>query len=100
MKYEYEATFRIDVGQAIPAVGDLLSRINAHLATDGYDERLKCHAPIGTMCVTVDRELTESEQYKMKTILAAQIIEQFPSLDVRIVDFRRKSGNVSQSALQ
>lgn len=97
MKYEYEATFRIDVGQAIPAVGELLESVNAHLATDGYDERLKCHAPIGSMVVTVDRELTESEQHKMRTILAAQMIEAMPKYDIRLVDFRRKSGNVSQS---
>ena len=97
MKYEYEATFRIDVGQAIPAVGELLESVNAHLATDGYDERLECHAPIGSIVVTADRELTESEQQKMRTILAAQMIESMPKYDIRLVDFRRKSGNVSQS---
>lgn len=97
MKYEYEATFRIDVGQAIPAVGELLYRINTHLATDGYDERLKCNAPIGSIVVTADRELTESEQHKMRTILAAQMIEAMPKYNIRLVDFRRKPGNVSQS---
>lgn len=40
---------------------------------------------------------TESEQHKMKTILAAQMIEAMPKYDIRLVDFRRKSGNVSQS---
>ena len=97
MKCEYEATFRIDVGQAIPAVGELLESVNAHLATAGYDERLECHASIGSMVVTVDRELTEGEQHKMRTILAAQMIEAMPKYDIRLVDFRRKSGNVSQS---
>lgn len=97
MKIEYEAIFHIDMGQAIPAVGELLASVNAHLSSEGYDERLKCHAPIGSMVVTVDRELTESEQHKMRTILAAQMIEAMPKYDIRLVDFRRKSGNVSQS---
>lgn len=99
MKYEYEAIFHIDVGQAIPAVGELLGRINTHLSTAGYDERLECQAPICTLDVTVDRELTESEQYKMRAILAAQIVKAMPEHDIRLVDFRRKSGNVSQSVM-
>jgi hypothetical protein len=99
MKFQYEATFRIDMGQAILAVGELLEGINTHLSKDGYDERIKCHASIGSMLVTADRELTESEQYKVRTIIEAQIIESMPKYDVRLVDFRRKPGNVSQSAL-
>lgn len=93
----YEAEFRINVGKAIPAVGELLDSINAHLSTDGYDERLECHAPIGRIVVTVDRELTESEQHKMKTLLEAQMIEAMPKYDIRLISFRRKSGNVQQS---
>ena len=97
MELQYEATFRVEVGQVIPAFGALLESVNAHLATDGYDERLQCHATVGSMVVTVDRELTESEKYKMKTILTAKMIEAMPKYDIRLVDFRRKSGNVSQS---
>lgn len=100
MKIQYEASFRINVGKAVPAVGDLIDRINAHLSADGYDERLQCNAPIGSIDVTVDRELTEEEQHKMKTILEAQMIEAMPKQDIRLVSFRRKSGNVSQSVTQ
>ncbi len=99
MKYKYEAIFRADLGQVLPAVGDLLARINTHLANDGYDERLGCHTEILTMEVSVERELTEGEKYKMRTILAAQMVEAMPKYDIRLVEFRRQSGNVSQSAV-
>lgn len=97
MIFKYEAIFRINMGKAIPAVGDLLNRINTHLSTDGYDEQLECHADIFTIEATVNRELTEEDKYKMKTILAAQVIEHMPNYDIRLVEFRRKSGNVLQS---
>lgn len=97
MKYEYEAIFGIDLGKAIPGVGELLDGVNTHLASAGYDQRLKCTSQIPPLVVTVDRELTEEEQHKMKTIIEAQMIEGMPKQDIRLVSFRRKSGNVSQS---
>ncbi len=100
MSYEYIAEFRIDLGKAIPEVGDLLSRVNDATSSCGYNERLKCLSGPITATITADRELTEEEQHKMKTILEAQMIESMPKQDIRLFSFRRKSGNVSQSVMQ
>lgn len=93
---EYQAKFRIDLGKAIPAVDDLVTRINAALSACGHDEQLKCMSSF-SMTLSVDRALTEEEEYKMKTMLAASVIKNMPKHDVRLVEFCRKSGNVSQS---
>ncbi len=98
MKYEYEATFRVNLGSAIQEVGDLVNQVNTNLATFGCDEqiRLTSETVIPPMVITSDRELTEEDQHKMKTLLEAHLIEAFPKYDVRLASFRRKSGNVSQ----
>ena len=100
MKFEYEATFRIDVGKAIPAVDELMNSVNDHLSTMGYSERVNCQADIGTMVLSVDRELTKEEENKVKTLLQAEMIESsLGRYDVRLVGFRRKPGNVESSAV-
>ncbi len=101
MKYTYEATFRVNIGKAIPAVGELMDQLNTAVASDGYDGckmSLMSTDMIPPFIVTVSRELTEEEQHKVKTLLEAEIIQAFPKYDVRLAGFRRQSGNVSQSA--
>jgi hypothetical protein len=101
MKIEYEATFRIDLGKAIPAVNELLESVNTTLAECGVEDKITCHAPFPSkMVVSANRELTEEEQHKMKTILEAEIIAALPGYDIRLVKFCRKSGNVQQSVVQ
>jgi hypothetical protein len=98
---QYEAVFRVDLGSVIPEIGDLVNKINDDIANVGYGEskmRLTTDGFIPPMVVTVDRELTEGEPHKLKTLIEAQIIEAFPKYDVRLASFRRKSGNVSLSA--
>ena len=98
-EFQYEAIFRVNLAKAIPEVGDMVNRVNNHLAKDGYSEQLSLthEGIIPPMVITSDRELTEEDQYKMKTLLEAKVIELFPKYDVRLASFRRKSGNVSQS---
>ena len=98
MKVTYIAKFRIDMGKAIPAVDDLLSGVNTHLATMGCDERLKCYTSLPDLEMTVDRELTEEESYKMKVLLESQFVEHFGKYDVRLVEFGRKSVTSESSA--
>lgn len=93
----YEITFHVDLGKAIPAIDSLLNRINTDIANAGYDEQLKYHAPI-KLELSVNRILTEEEEYKMKTILSAEMVKSMSEYDIRLVSFRRQSGNVSQSA--
>lgn len=98
--FHYEATFRVDLGSAIPEIGDLMQRLNDGVSSAGYHEKISLthDGLIPPMVVTVNRELTEGEQYKMKRLIESQIIEAFPKYDVRLTGFRRKPGNVSQSA--
>ena len=98
-KVTYEAIFHVDAGKAVSCIGDLVNSVNDHLSKNGYDEKLKIHTPI-TIEVFVNRELTEEEQYKMKTVLESQMIQNMPEYDIRLVSFRRKSGNALQSVTQ
>ena len=99
MTFEYEILFRIDLGKAIPVVGELMERLNADIASAGGDEKLKLtsEALIPPMTVTVNRELTQEEQAQMREIILNQVREEFPKFDVHVATFRRKSGNAQQS---
>lgn len=97
MKVTYEAKFRIDVGKAIPLVGEMMERLNAHAASLGCDEQLKAVSEFRMLTVTVDRVLTEQEQYQMKTMIEAEVVQGLSKYDVRLVSFCRQSGNVQQS---
>lgn len=100
-EFKYVATFRVDLGTAIPEIGALIESMNDGISSAGCSEKITLthDAVIPPMIVTVDRELTEGEIHKMKTLIEAQVIAEFPQLDVRLVEFRRQSGNVSQSAV-
>lgn len=99
MKFQYEATFSADLGKVIPQVGDLANGINAHLAKDGYDEQLRImtESLITPIITTSDRELTQEDQHKMKTLLEAEMIKAFPKYDVRLATFGRKSVTSEQA---
>jgi hypothetical protein len=100
MKIQYEAIFRIDLGKAVPAVGELCKSVNDNLATYGVQERMIVTAEPFSFVVSVNRELNEQEQYTMRTLLEAEVVKSFHQYDVRLVSFCRKSGNVSQSVTQ
>ena len=97
MRFQYEATFRIDIGDAIPGVGDLLDKVNTLASSMGCEEKLGVSGEIFSFTVTADRGLTEPEQYKMKRILESKVIETFPQYDIRLQSFSEKSGNAQQS---
>lgn len=93
MKIEYYATFRVNLGNAIPEVGDLVNRVNEGLSSFGRDEKLYLthEGIIPPMTITGDRELTKEEEEKMKSLLEESIREHFPQYDVRLASFGRKS---------
>ena len=99
MKIEYEMIFRVDLGKAIPEVNELMERLNTDISNAGCDEQLTLthEGVIPPMVVTVDRELTTGEQETMKNIILGEVCKTFPTYDVRVSAFRRKSGNVQQS---
>lgn len=98
MRIEYEAIFQIDLGDAVPEVGELMNRLNSHLSTAGYDEKLQLKADIFSMSLSVSRELNEKEIHRMKTLLSSEVMNRLPQYDIRLKSFGRKSGNVQQSA--
>jgi hypothetical protein len=99
MKTCYLITFSVDLGNVIPEIGDLTNRVNASMASGGYDYKLQLtHCGIiPPMTLTVDRELTNGEQETMKNIILGELCKAFPKFDVRVSEFRRQSGNVQQS---
>lgn len=96
MRFAYVFNFRINLSKAISGVGELTDRINTHLSTDGYDEKV-CIVSEFPLEMTVNRELTKEEEHKMKTLLEAQVIQQFPEYDVRLASFSRKSVTSKQA---
>ena len=95
---KYTATFRINLGKAIPAVGELTDSINATLTTFGIEDKLSVHADAFNIDVTVDRPLTETEQHQMGTLLEAEIIRAMPKYDVRLTSLRSQSVTPELSA--
>lgn len=96
----YEICFRFDIGKAVAPVGELANELNTHLATMGYNEKLAITSELPPVTLEVSRELTDHEEEKVKTLIAEQFRSAFPTWDVCLVRFYRKSGNVQQSAVQ
>ena len=101
MSYQYEVTFTFDLGAALPSVKGLLKQLNDAVANgDTSMPRLKATSRFLSATVTTERELTEEDVDKMKPILLTGVQSRFPGLSVQIESFRRKPGNVQQSAVQ
>lgn len=98
MNFVYVAEFRIDLGKAIPEVGDLVNKMNNAISSCGYNEQLSLTSKLFSINVTVNRELTEEDTHKMKTILESEYIKAFPKYDVRLASFGRKSVTPELSA--
>jgi len=94
--YKFDVT--ASLSQAIPSVGDLMDSINSSLSQMGYSERVDARVSIASPIVTVNRELTEEEIEKMRAVIASQFQTTFPQYSIRVGEFTRQSGNVSQLA--
>lgn len=97
MKITYKAEFELRLASAIKEIADFENSINKSMEEMGRQEKLSVTTKAFTIDVSVDRELTDEEQYKMKVLLKAQVIESMPKYDIRLKSFSRKS---EQSALQ
>ena len=100
MSYIYDIKFSLNLANAFPEVDALTGSVNTHLAEMGYDERLMLRGQPIKMTLTVERELTEDEQAKMKDIITGQLCEQFTGSNPVCESFRRQSGNVVQLVAQ
>lgn len=100
MDISYTIKFRFDLGQAVARVGELANELNDHLSRMGCNEQLAITSELPEMTLTVSRTLTDAEQETVKKIVTKQVQSAFPTWNVQLVCFRRKSGNVQQSASQ
>ena len=96
---KYIAKFELRLASAMDSVKEFENSINKYMQEFGRDEKLKVVSNF-SMEIGSNRELSEEEQYKMKTVIEAQMVEKFPKYDVRLVSFNRQSGNVQQSVSQ
>jgi hypothetical protein len=95
MQYIYELGIRLPLGKLLDPVKELEESISAHLALDGYEQKLSIsYLQKGT--IKVERVLSKSEIEIMKKLLHKQFSKSFGS--AKIEYFRRQSGNVQQSA--
>jgi len=99
MKYQYNLILSLDLGNAFAPVGDMLKRVNDDLSRVGYSEQLRVRSKCIQTTLTSERELTKEDREKVKTTLLEQFTASQPAWKVRVESFRRKSGNVQQSAL-
>ena len=98
MTYSYLINISADAGEVLPCVGDMLKRVNAHIANYGCDEKLGVRGKIFAMTLTSKRQLNKKDKRVVKTILENTFAEHQPSWKVRVESFRRQSGNVQRSA--
>lgn len=99
-RVEYEVQFSLNLAHVFPEVDGLMKSLNGHLSAMGHDERLTLRGRPISLTVTTEREMTEEEIAKMKDLMTAQFCESFAGSNPVCELFRRKSGNVSQSAVQ
>lgn len=100
MPITYDIELSIDLGNVLPRVGDFLKEMNTHLAEMGCAEKLGVRSKCLHVNLTSERELTEDEKDKVKKTVIETFAEQQPAWKVQVESFRRKSGNVQQSASQ
>lgn len=94
MTYEFE--IRIDLGKAVPAIGELLDSMNDTLTKCGQDGKLKCLTSFGSIDVTANRELTKEELDKMKKVLSEHLQKsELNKYGITVVQYRCKSVNPS-----
>ena len=84
------------MGNVFSPIGDMLERINDHLANDGYQEKLSVRSKMFDMILTTEHELNNDEKDKVKNTLISQFNTSHPAWKVKIESFRRQSGNVLQ----
>ena len=97
MKIQYQIPLLLNLGKTIDEVGDLMNKINATLSKCGNEENIRAEGEIGTINLSVDRELNKGEKDKMKDALQSSIKSILPQYNIRVGELRRKSGNVEQS---
>ena len=101
MSIEYQVQFSIDLGAALPSVGDVLKHVNdTYESITGSSDKLIVRGRFFSLVITSERELTKEDAEKMKAILLDGVRSCLPKYDIQIESFRRKPGNVLQSAVQ
>jgi hypothetical protein len=92
MKVEYEFEVGIDLGKAIPQVGELIDSVNSELSTLGDFPKIKCESRLVTGCFTAIAPLSQTDEEIVKNLIQEQFTKStFGKYDVRLVSFRRKS---------
>ena len=99
MKIVYQAQFSLRLRNVIKEVKEFEDTINKYLDNFGTSKKMSIETDYFTAEISVQKELTEEEQYKMSALLEAQVVEVMPKYDIRLKSFGRKSGNVQQSVV-
>ena len=97
MSFQYEIRISLGLANALPEVKRLQDSINSHLSTMGSERFTFGRTPL-VFDLTVERELQPEEIDKMKDVLIGNLCLKFAGSVPVCESFRRKSGNVSQSA--
>ena len=98
MNFRYEIILSVDLGAAIPKVGDMLKRVNDALSECGQREKLSVRSKLIRCSLTSGRLLTSKDRDDVKKTLIETFYEHQPAWKVQVESFRRQSGNVQQSA--
>lgn len=82
MKYNIPIT--LDLGAALPTVGKVVDGINKNLSDFGFDEKLCIRSEIGTVTITVGKNLDYSEKLKIREVLQECFEEKLPDYKVKV----------------
>ena len=96
---KYIAKFELKLASAIKEIAEFENSINKYMSEFGYDEKLTISTEFFNVEISVEKELTEEEKYKMQAIITSNIIKSMPKYDIRLKSFSRQSEQlVKQSA--
>ena len=98
MKYKYAIKLSVDLGNLLAPVGDMLKHVNDEMTNLGHSEQLMVRSECISATITTGQELTKKDKDTMKRMLIEEFNAAQPAWKVKVESFRRKSGNVQQSA--
>lgn len=96
MKYEIELS--VDLGEAIPEVGSLVSGLNHHMSSVGFHDKLHVMSRVGLLTFESPEPLTKEQEETVKSAVNRSLSEQFAGVKIHCTNVSRQSGNVQQSA--
>jgi hypothetical protein len=97
LEHEYIVKCTVNLRNSVASIDTVLNGLEQNLKEFGINEKFSYSSNF-TMAIKTNRELTESEIYKMKISLAQSFIEVLPQCDIRVQSLESKSSGQPYNA--